>query len=277
MGFGYGLNALETVGRSVQLLANSTGVRWRVGGATIDWSTIAANNTGSAIMWDDGVTVAVGAKALRFGQCMCRITAAEVITVAFVGTPTSGSYIVWGLNPRNNVGNNYSLPYNATVAQFQTAMDYIFGAGGTVVAGTNGGPYTVSTAGALAGVTLQPLMFDVTNDGGNGGVGGQGAGAGLNAGVTITATVTAGSNSGMWGPYDNTATDGRQTITRGNFGWVNESVLEQDSVSNYMGLLEGGVFWKDRMIANTSAGSLTAGPLFSVIEPLSPFIQYAQN
>jgi hypothetical protein len=274
----FGRSSLGGVGRSMQLLANQQTARFKPGGITLDWGTVATNNTGSNIVWDDGVIVEPGSQGLRFGQCLCRISAAEVQTVTFVGTPSSGNFVVWGQNPFTGVGQNYSLPYNPTTAQFQTAMDTIFGAGNTVVGGTTGtGPFTITTAGALAFSSMPLLAFDVTNDGGTGGYNGQGAGAGLNAGVTVGATISAGANSGMYGPYDTAATDGRQTLARGSFYWLNESVIVGDTLSNHPGVIEGGLVWKDRLIATTGTHSLILGPTFAEFEPLMPGINYVVN
>lgn len=294
MGFSYGRTSLGMIGRSVQLLANSRGSQFKPGGLTLDWTTVPVNN-GANVVWDDGVTVETGFRGLRFGQCLCRITGQEVQTVAFSTAPTSGNFIVWGVDPHTGNGNEYSLPYNPTTAQFQTAMDFIFGTGNTVVGGTTGtGPFTVTTAGALLNSSLALLQFDVTNNGAlgamgvtytggvpapivTGGGGGQNPGAGLNAGVTISATITAGSNSGMYGPYDNTATDGRQTLARGAFYWLNASVLEQDTISNHPGVIEAGLVFRDRLIATTGTASLTNGPTFAAWEPLMPGIRYVVN
>jgi hypothetical protein len=69
----YGRTSLGTIGGSIQLTADGK-PEMKSGGVTLDWSTIAAV-AGADVTWDDGVTVAIGEKAVRYGQLLCRITA----------------------------------------------------------------------------------------------------------------------------------------------------------------------------------------------------------
>jgi phosphodiesterase/alkaline phosphatase D-like protein len=70
---------------------------------------------------------------------------------------TGGTYELY-----NYAAGNYSepIPYNATVAQFKTAVEAKWGAGSVSVTGSNGGPYTVENIGPLAG-TGSPYTFSV--------------------------------------------------------------------------------------------------------------------
>lgn len=69
----YGIRLLDTVGRTIQLLANNTGIRWKPGALTVDWDTVPSVAVPVAL--EDGIHVEAGAKYLRYGQIMAEITA----------------------------------------------------------------------------------------------------------------------------------------------------------------------------------------------------------
>lgn len=69
----YGRQVLETSGGKLQLIANGAPVDWKTGGIAIDWATVAAQATSDAA-FNDGRTLVVGAKGLRYGTVMARIT-----------------------------------------------------------------------------------------------------------------------------------------------------------------------------------------------------------
>jgi hypothetical protein len=69
----FGRTVLGTIGSSISLLATDDG-RHKVGGVTIDWTTVAAV-AGAPVTLADGLTVAVGQKYLRYGQPISKITA----------------------------------------------------------------------------------------------------------------------------------------------------------------------------------------------------------
>jgi uncharacterized protein (DUF433 family) len=69
----FGRSVIENVGRSIQVTADGK-PECKAGGVTIDWSTVAAI-AGSDVTWLDGLVVEVGAKALRYGQVITKITA----------------------------------------------------------------------------------------------------------------------------------------------------------------------------------------------------------
>lgn len=61
------------VGSTIQVSADGRPDN-KLGGVTIDWSTVAAV-TGSPVTVNDGVNVPVGSSYLRYGQVICEITA----------------------------------------------------------------------------------------------------------------------------------------------------------------------------------------------------------
>lgn len=70
---GFGRVPLGTVGSSVTVSADGSPMA-KIGGITIDWSTVAAV-TGSDVTLNDGMVVKVGEKYLRYGQVVTKITA----------------------------------------------------------------------------------------------------------------------------------------------------------------------------------------------------------
>jgi hypothetical protein len=69
----YGRNVIGTVGGGYQLSADGV-PRAKLGGVTIDWSTVAAVS-GSDVTLPDGTVVPVGQKYLAAGQTVVQITA----------------------------------------------------------------------------------------------------------------------------------------------------------------------------------------------------------
>ena len=67
-----GRQVLGTIGGYLQLSADGSPVA-KVAGITIDWATVAAVS-GSPVTLNDGTTIAVGEKYLRYGQVVCKIT-----------------------------------------------------------------------------------------------------------------------------------------------------------------------------------------------------------
>lgn len=69
----YGRQVLTKTGREVQVLADLQDAQFKVGGVTIDWSTVAA--AGSDTTLTDQTPIKTGEKYLRFGQILTKITA----------------------------------------------------------------------------------------------------------------------------------------------------------------------------------------------------------
>lgn len=69
--YGWTETPLATWGRSIQLSADGQPI-WKSGGVTFDWTTVPAI-AGSAVVYEDGVEVEVGARALRYGSVVTRL------------------------------------------------------------------------------------------------------------------------------------------------------------------------------------------------------------
>jgi len=80
--------------------------------------------------------------------------------------------------------------------------------------------------------------------------------------------------SGLYGPHDPAAADGRQTLTKGAAFLVNHTMKENDRNSDHPEVIYGGLVFKDRLIATTGAASLAAGPTFTNLEALFPRLAY---
>lgn len=84
MGNGLGEKTLftATVGRSIQVLANAQGARWKTGGVTVDWATVPAVGANATtyytgdvvangkITLQENVEVLTGEKVIRYGSVL---------------------------------------------------------------------------------------------------------------------------------------------------------------------------------------------------------------
>jgi hypothetical protein len=66
--------AIDGAGTPLGIVANPNGLRYKPGGMTVDWSTVAAV-AGSDVTLEEGFVIRIGDKYLRHGQVMCEITA----------------------------------------------------------------------------------------------------------------------------------------------------------------------------------------------------------
>jgi hypothetical protein len=69
--YGWTEKTLETWGRSIQLSADGQPT-WKSGGVTFDWTTVPAI-AGADVIYEDGVEVKIGEKALRYGSVVYRM------------------------------------------------------------------------------------------------------------------------------------------------------------------------------------------------------------
>jgi hypothetical protein len=266
MGSTYGRTVLETVGASIQVSADHA-PEWKGLGLTVDWATVAV--AGADVNLEDGFFCPAGEKYIRYGQVLCRMTLQPAQTITVTGTPTGGTFTVTGTRPDTGAVTTATVAYNAAVAGTQTAMDTIFGAGNTLVTGAGalpGNVHTVTFQGALINYAV-PVM--TTNS--TGFIGGS-------APTATAAIVNAGGNFGWYGPYDPAATDGRQTLVRGDCYIANHSVREQgDPTSNHVPALRGGLLWRQRLLITTGAASLAAGPTVTAFEAAFPRVAYVKS
>ncbi len=254
----YGRTVLSDVtGRPVQVIAVPP-ADWKPGGITIDWSTVAAVASSPVTLPDDQV-VAVGAKYLRYGQILTKITQREVQTITVTGTPTGGNTVLTIVIA--GVTYTVTLPYNATATSAQALFDAALGTNKATIGG-----------GALPGTPLT-VTFNVSEN--VAAMTKVDAYTGGTSPASAIGTTTQGTTSrGSFGPYDPSATDGRQTLTRGECFILNETALEAALGSDHPGVFDGGRVWKDRLLVTTGTHSLAAGPTVTELEAAFPRISY---
>jgi hypothetical protein len=232
---------------------------------TIGWDLVAAVAGADVVTPAEGMTVPIGSKYLRYGQVITQVTTAFAQTITVTGVPTGGTFALNVANPKTGETGIITLAFNSSVADTQTALRAFFGATGVTVTGAGALPANVQTAtfGGLLADTIIPLFTLAEN--------------GLTGGTAPTATFAAvttanAHRSGVWGPYSNAASDGRQTLARGRVAILNTTILEASRLglgapwgqnTKQLGAITGGKVWRPRVLANDSAGSLAAGPLWS--------------
>lgn len=265
MGSTYGRQVLDTVGSSVQVAADGR-PQMKLGGVTVDWATVVATTVD--VNLEDGFFCPAGEKYLRFGQVLTRENPANTQTVTMSGSPTGGTFTLTVVNPNSGLtATTAPIAWNATGTDIAVALMALgnVGTGNVLGSGPQQGPWGISFVGPFLGVTVAPMT-----SGNNLLTGGSGP----------TVTVAAGPNVypsyGLWGPYDPNAVDGRAVLTRPDTFILNESVREIDFHSNHVPVLWGGYVWRDRILANTVAASLVAGPLWSALDAVMINLQYAK-
>lgn len=263
----FGRQVLSSTGRVVMVAASDLGeMDWKPGGITVDWSTVAA--VGSDTTLADDTVILNGKKGLRFGQILTKITQREVQTVTVSGTPTGGNTVLGVVIA--GVSYTVTVPYNATATSAQALFDTALGTNVVTVSG-----------GALPGTALT-VTFNVSENVAT--MSHVDAYTGGTSPAAAIASTTAGTTSrGDFGPYDPAATDGRQTLTRGEAYILNETVLEHNALgfdvtpSDHPAVFDGGLVWKARLLMTTGTHSLAAGPTVSEFETAFPRVSYAQN
>lgn len=254
----FGRQVLTTTGISVMVLASLEDADWKPGGITIDWTTITAVSADTVLA--DGTTIPNGQKGIEFGTILCDIGIAETETLTI--TATSGTYTFGG-----NGNTSAAVAFNAISALLQTAIRSLGGVyANALVTGAAAGPYTITFERGQGNVTnLTTTSVDL-------------------AGGTATITTgTAGSGTGLFGPYDSGASDGRQTLARGHCFILNETVLQTGAqgivgaATDNPAVFAGGLVWKARLkIGSVNPSYLGSGsqPTVSAFETAFPAVLY---
>lgn len=261
----YGRQVLTKTGRDVAVLADLEDAQFKVGGITLDWTIFAAAVAASTL--PDQTMIEIGDRAARFGQILCKITQTEVQTIDLSGAddPTGGT---WNLTILGETITG--IVWNVTAAALQTAIRALSDAGAKdATVSKTGFVYTITfggNSGNVAGVTVNSAALTS-------------AGTVM---VTIATTTSGVGNFGKYGPYDPAATDGRQTLTRGNCFINNRTVKENGFGANintqatdHPQVFDGGTVWKDRLLITTGTASLAEGPTVTGFETAFPRIAYA--
>ena len=210
---------------------------WLPIGVTVAWDKVTASSGTTELA--DGTKVYDGEKAIERGTVLVPITTQEVQTVDLSGgdDPTGGT---WDLTI---LGETISdIAYDASAATLQTSIRALDVAHADQV--------TVSKAGFVYTITFPAVLGNVDA------VTADGTSLTSAGSITITiATTTAGdANGGEWAPYDGSASDGRQTLTRGSVGILDMSIKDSESTvlgvdtqAELTGLITGGLVWRERL------------------------------
>lgn len=263
----YGRQVLNKTGRDVMVLADLQDAQFKVGGITLDWSLFAAAGSDSTLV--DQTPIKTGEKFARFGQIVCKITQAEVQTVDLSGNadPTGGTWTLTILGEESS-----SLAYNASAVAVQAAIRALgFVGASEVTVSKTGFVYTITFPASVENVAAVSVYSDPLTSGGT-------------IAVTVGTSTQGVTNQGKYGPYDPAATDGRQTLSRGNCFVNNRTVkengyvsdLQSGGASNHPQVFDGGTVWKPRVLMTAGTASLADGPTVATFEAAFPRIAYAQ-
>jgi hypothetical protein len=260
----FGRRVLSTTGRALMVAASML-AHWKRGGATIAWGTIAA--AGSDATLADDTPVKAGQKYLRYGQIVCRISQHEVETLTVSGSPAGGTFSLTYTDEEGVAHETGAIAFDATAAAVEAALEAT-GAEVTVTKSSN--VYTVTFDDARNVTALALTDNNLTG--------------GTTPTVAVATTTQGTADLGKYGPYDPAATDGRQTLTKGECFIVNETVLETGisggldaGVTDHPAVFDGGPAWKARILMTTGTHSLAAGPTVTEFETAFPRIEYVQD
>lgn len=161
----------------------------------------------------------------------------EVQTVTITGSPTGGTFTLTYSGQTTS-----GIAYNAAASAVQSALAALsnIGSGNVAVTGSAGGPYTVTFQGSLAHTNVAQMTATSSLTGGTSpnvsvstGTGGANAHYvnGYIPSGTAIGLVTA---TGLFGPYDDGASDGRQTCYGFTYGDV-RAVRQNGTVASKVG------------------------------------------
>lgn len=257
----YGLTTLTKTGRPVMVIADGDFRGMKSGGITLDLAVIP---TGTGNTLTDDTVVPTGVPYMRFGQIITKETTAAVQTVTFGGTVSGGSYTL------TYSGQSTVMAYNATAAQVAAALSALSTVGPGVTATGGPGPTNiVVTFPPNLGATLMTVVDNTT-------------GAGHS--VTIANTTPGIATGGKFGPYDPAATDGRQTLTRGecfilNRTWIDNALgFGLGQATSHPAVFDSGRVWKSRIIqSGVATASLALGPTLANFLTAFPGVSFVED
>lgn len=252
----YGRTVVGTTGTPIQVIADGRTDGFKHVGVTIDWSTVTAVSADTTLL--DGTIVKNGDKYLRYGQIIDRIATAEVqvIDLSAGDDPTAGTWTITYSGQTTS-----ALAYDASAAAVQTALEALSNIQvGDVVVTKSSFQYTITwdaNLGNVAAVTI-----------------GSGSLTGATS-VTVT-TSTAGVGTGLYGPVATNASDGRQTMARGETYILNRTVVYSSLGSDHPPVFEEGTIFPDRLITNENNPGTNA-PTFANILTAFPGIRLVKD
>jgi hypothetical protein len=243
---------LGTTGNPIEVIADGRTDGFKAGGVTVDWSLITAVAAETTL--SDGTVVAIGDKYIRYGTILDLVGTAEVqaIDLSAGDDPTAGTWTITYSGQTTS-----ALAWNASAAAVQAALEALSNIDvGDVVVTKSGFVYTLTFAGSLGNVAAVTI--------------GSGSLTGATS-VTVT-TSTAGAGTGLYGPADTSASDGRQTLARGESFIVNRTVKESELGSAHVPCFDRGTIFKNRLVVNEQVGGVNA-PTYANFLTAFPGIQ----
>lgn len=237
--------------------------KYKAGGITLALATLAAALSADLTL-PDGSILRSGTQYLRYGQILTRIAGeSQTVTVA---SATGGTFTLTYAGQTTT-----ALAYNVSAADMEAALAALstVGLGNVHVSGPASGVYTVTFSSTLGNASALTATDSTTGSGHS---------------VTPATSAAGTTSSGMYGPYDPAATDGRQTLARGSAYILDEIYVVNPSGSRMPssneiigGVFEGGDVWRERLLITTGVHSLAAGPTVAEFETVFPRISYTGN
>jgi hypothetical protein len=262
----YGRNTLATSTVLNNRVTADGSPEYKTGGITIDLTTLAAAS-GSDVTLPDGSIIKANNQYLRYGQVMTKITTGTSQTLT--GTATSGNFTVTLLRPdTQQLVTTGNIAFNASAATVLAAIQAVLGANQAL--SSSGGALGTAAVTIVFGATFPQMTVN----------------SGTLAGGTMVSAVTvAGSSALKFGPYDPGASDGRQTLTRGECYILDETFLvtpggTQLPAANEItgGLIEGGRCWKDKILqSGVATHTLALGPTLAELLAAFPRLSLVEN
>jgi hypothetical protein len=258
----FGRTVIGQTGSPVEVAASGP-PEWMPFGTTVAWATVAAVGSDTVTSPAEGLTVKSGQKFLRYGQVMTRINNAQAYTVTETGTVTAGTFALSGTRPdTGGFATTADLAFNATAATILAALQATFPGLPHAVSGSAAGPYTVTSP--VVGLAPANLL--------------------LTGGSLTVVVATASGDSGKCGPFDPAVSDGRQTLTPGQCGILNTTVLQNginglftQVATDHPGMIVGGAVWLNRILATSGTHSLAAGPTQTELRAAFPRLTFVDS
>lgn len=255
----YGPTFQSTTGRLIMVSADGR-PEWKSGGVTIDWSKVTAVSADTTL--DDGIVVKAGDKYIRYGTIVDLVGTAEVQTIDLSGgaDPTAGTWTITYTSTQFGAETTAAIAWNASANDVQAAL--------LALDGLDPGDVVVTKSGFVYTLTFSPTLGNVTA------VTTTGAGTTLTGADTVTvATGTAGVGTGLWAPADTSASDGRQTLARGESFILNETVVYSNPGSDHPAVFDGGKVFKSRLLLNETSNLNANSPTLANFLTAFPRIQ----
>lgn len=260
----YGRNVLATSQAYATRVSADGSPRYKAGGCTLDTATLTAAS-GSDVTLPDGSVIKANNQYLRYGQILCKITTGTTQTLTQTATGGTFTLSVW----RADLGayvTTAALAFNATAAAVLAALQAVLGPNQALSA--SGGPLGTGAVTVVFGVFTPILSVNSS----------------LTGGVLTPAVTVTGASAGKYGPYDDGATDGRQTLTRGQCFILDETWLLTPGGTQLpggnevlTGCFDGGAVWIDRVLhSGAAAHSKALGPTKAEFLAAFPEVQIVE-